>query len=476
MNWLAVYVSVGWLIRAGMIPVILRRQFAPGAGVAWLGIIFLHPYIGLALYMAIGETRLGPHRVERHRELIEYFRSPIRAAHPQHLDALAHLDASYEPMIRQVEKISGLPVLCGNTIDLLADSSAMIDRLVADIDAARSQVHLLYYIFAPDATGQKVADALEAAVRRGVVCRVLADAVASRTFFRRRGLVRRLKAAGVRVAAALPVAPIQRRLPRMDLRNHRKLAVIDDRIALIGSQNVIDADYGGRRGAPWVDLTLRIAGPAVQELAIVFAEDWAFETNEVLEVHTAADGPVPDGTPMQTVPTGPTSSGESFRRVLLGAIQCARERIVLTTPYFVPDEPTLVALLMAADRGVDVTLMMPRKPDHLLTAAAGRAHFSRLLEAGVRVFLYRPGLLHSKTVLIDDTVAIVGTANLDVRSFNLNFELSVLMYGKTAAMRLAQVQAGYLSESCPLDPAQWAARPAVRRYIDSAISLLSPLL
>jgi cardiolipin synthase len=323
----------------------------------------------------------------------------------------------------------------------------------------------------------RVAGALRNAVVRGVKCRLIADAVASREFFHATGLARSLEKAGVEVTAALPVAPIQRRLPRMDLRNHRKLAVIDDAVGYCGSQNLINADYGGRHGGPWVDLTARMTGPIVSQLGIVFAEDWGFETGVMLDTpvaKTAVD--CDNSTLMQAVPTGPTSPGENYRRLLLGALQCARRRVSLTTPYFVPDDPTIVSLLMATDRGVDVTLMLPEVPDHFFTAAAGRAHFQRLLEAGVRLYLFRGGLLHSKTVIVDDALAMVGSANLDVRSFNLNFELTLLMYGSAPVARLDAVHQQYISQSSLLTPEVWARRNVFKRYGDRAISLLSPLL
>jgi cardiolipin synthase len=212
-------------------------------------------------------------------------------------------------------------------------------------------------------------------------------------------------------------------------------------------------------------------------LAVVFAEDWGFETNEILEVPTGGDCvPLNQGTPMQVVPTGPTSPDESFRRVFLAAIQCARTKVMMTTPYFVPDETTLVSLMMAVDRGVDVTLLLPKEPDHLFTAAAGRAHFSRLMSAGVKICLFKPGLLHTKSTTVDDMFAVFGSANLDVRSFNLNFEMTVLLYGTEVTERLRKIQEGYLANSIPVDPAEWERRPALRRYTESALALLSPLL
>jgi cardiolipin synthase len=349
----------------------------------------------------------------------------------------------------------------------------MVDRLAADVAAATSHVHLLYYILACDATGMKITGALKAAVQRGVTCRVLLDQFASRAAFRRGGLAAQLRAAGVEVVAALPSSPLRRR----DLRNHRKLAIIDDKLAYAGSQNLINPDYGGRRGGPWVDLSGRFTGPVVAELATVFVTDWAFETNQLLGAPSPAETMmIEDGVPMQVVPTGPASQGESFRRLFLAVVDSAQHRLVLTTPYFAPDEATILALLTAADRGVEVSLIVPEKSDNRLVAAAGRAHYSMLLEAGIAIYLYRPGLIHAKVVTVDDSVGIFGSANLDVRSFHLNFELTTLLFGSDVTDQLGAVQRSYIEASRRLNANEWSRRPVAGRYIDSAVALISPLL
>jgi cardiolipin synthase len=476
------YEIVGWLLRIGMIGVVLRRQFSPGASLAWLGIVFLHPYIGLALYLAVGESRLGPRRAARHREIVARFRNPARNAERRAHQTQPNAALSYQPMIAQAEKISGLPVLADNRIEFLADAVQFRERLKADIAAATKSVHLLYYIFACDATACDIADAVIEASRRGVKCRVIADAMASRFFFHRDGVAPKLLAGGVEVVGALPVTPIRRRFARMDLRNHRKLAIIDDRIAFNGSHNLINPDYGGRRGNPWVDVTGRFTGPIVGELASVFAEDWEFETGKKIDIlYPDADSSAPGADtegdfPAQVVPTGPTFPDATYRRLLLAAIQSSRQQLILTTPYFVPDEPTMIALMMACDRGVDVKLILPQIPDHLFAAAAGRAHFTTLLKSGVEIHLYQPGLLHSKTTTVDDAFALFGSANLDVRSFGLNFELSTLLYGPQVTERLRNIQRDYLAASRKLELIEWSQRSSAKTYADRAISLLSPLL
>jgi cardiolipin synthase len=485
MLWFSLYVTyavIGWAIRAAMVTVVLRRQFAPGASVAWLGIVFLHPYIGLTLYLLVGESRLGPRRTERHRQIVAKFRDPSRNAERAPHEIKPDSPPVYQSMIVQAEKISGLPVLAGNQMDFLPEASQFRERLCAEIAAAGKSIHLLYYIFSNDQTGRAVADAVIQASRRGVKCRVLADALASRAFFHHDGLSTELIAAGVEVAAALPVAPLRRRMARMDLRNHRKLAILDDKIAYAGSNNLINPDYGGRRGNPWIDLTGRFTGPIVGELASIFAEDWAFETGKEIDIpypdphEAASDQNAGDVFSAQVVPTGPTVPDATFRRLLLAAIQSARQELVLTTPYFVPDETTLLSMMMAVDRGVDVKLILPQTADHFFAAAAGRAHYHSLLRSGVAIHLYQPALLHAKTITVDNTFALFGSANLDVRSFSLNFELTVLLYGQAITQRLRAIQAEYLARSKALELSEWDQRPSASEYADRAVSLLSPLL
>jgi len=470
---LLTYSIVGWCIRAGMVPVVLRRQFAPGASLAWLGIVFLHPYIGLALYLLVGESRLGPYRVEHYRKIIA--KSRIKAGDSS--TAAPHMQEEIRPMVLQAEKISGMPVLQGNGVEFISDAQQFISRLVGDIDAAKKSVDLLYFIIACDAPARRVTDAVCRAAGRGVQCRVLADAVASRRFLHGSEPLKQLRSAGVQVAAALPVELIRRRLPRMDLRNHRKLTVIDGAIGYCGSHNLINPDYGGKKGGPWFDLTGRFAGPVVDELAIVFDEDWSFETEKPFAGPTTYDtSRTQRDCLMQVAPTGPSAPGDTYRRLLLAAVQCSRSKLMLTTPYFVPDEPTLVALMMAADRGVQVDLLLPRDGDNVFAAAAGRAHFARLMDAGIAIYLYRPGLLHAKTTTVDDAFCLFGSANLDVRSFNLNFELNVLLYGADVTQRLRAVQQAYLADCDRIDPQTWAKRSVIRSYADGAIALFSPLL
>jgi cardiolipin synthase len=473
MSWFICYVVIGWCIRVGMIPIILRRQLAPGASLAWLMIVFLHPYIGGILYTLVGESRLGPRRAEQLVWVSNRFRDPARHRSD---GSEADIPESVRPMIRQAEAIANLPVVGGNHVAFQTDTVKFVDELVARIELAKESVHLLYYIFANDEPGERVCEALVKATRRGVKCRVLADGVASRQFLGRGGLAGGLKASGVQVAAALPVLLIRRRFARMDLRNHRKMAIIDGKTAMLGSHNLIDATYGGKRGNPWCDATGTFSGPIVSELATVFAEDWYLETGEALPVPEPEAADPPGDVAIQAVPTGPLGPGATYRRLFLTAVQCSRQTLMLTTPYFVPDETTMLSLLMAADRGVKVTLILPRKADQYAAPLAGRAHFSDLLNSGIDIYLFTPGLVHAKTTTVDEAFSIFGSANLDVRSFNLNFELSLIMYGAAVTRSVREIQRGFLEHSVKVEKSEWDKRPAWTQYADTAVSLLSPLL
>jgi cardiolipin synthase len=471
-----IYASVGWCIRLGMIPVVLRRNFAPGASMAWLGIVFIHPYIGGTLYMMLGESRLGPRREKRRVEVMKLFRDPIRHGERQLHVVQPELGPEYKAIVLEAEKTAGLPVLAGNGVEFIADAEQFFKTLIAEINAAQKSVHLLYYIWGCDLVGQQIAEAVAAAAKRGVDCRVLADGLASRQFLGKGGLSLPLRQAGVKVATALPVTPLRQHMARLDLRNHRKLAIIDNRTAYAGSHNAIDPSYGGKRGNPWMDVTAKITGPAVSELALVFAEDWYFETAEELPLPTPqALNPAGD-IPIQVVPTGPPGPRTTYRKLLLTAIECARHRLMFTTPYFIPDEPTMLSLILAADRGVEVTLNLPRVSDSRSTFFASRANFQILLDVGVKIYLYKPGLLHAKTTTVDDAFCLFGSANLDVRSFNLNFELNLLLYGKPITDKLRQIQETFLSQSEAIDPAAWRTRPVWSQYADRAVALMSPLL
>lgn len=474
MSWLLIWQILQWVIRIGMVPVILRRRFQPVTALTWLTLIFFLPEVGLVVYLLVGVSYLGRRRARSHRQMVSAVRMPAELAEMYHQQP--EVRPEQRPMIVQAEQIGGNSILSGNHVDLLSENEELVNQLVRDIGNASHHVHLLYYIFWPDKVGRRVIEALMTAARRGVQCRLLVDATGSRPLLRSES-VGQMLAAGVHVEAALPVAPWRRKLARLDLRNHRKIAVIDGQTAYTGSHNIVMEDYGNKRAGKWVDLSARITGPAVAQLQTAFLDDWAFETGDRPDDEALFPLLKPVGhVSAQVVPTGPSHEAETFRRVLVAALNVAQRRIIITTPYLVLDEPSMLALAMAVDRGVQVDVIVPRRSDHPLVEAAGRWYYDQLLESNVNVHQYNDGMLHAKTITVDDAFALLGSANLDIRSFYLNFEINVLLYGPGITAQLRFAQQRYLAQSDKLDLEQWRARPMWQQYVESAAALLSPIL
>jgi cardiolipin synthase len=467
------YEIVEWVIRLVMLVVVPYHR-KPVSALAWLAIIFFLPIPGLVLFLLIGDYRIPRRRIQRHRELLQTIQSARRQSVARPHVAGPELGKELSSTFALAKSLGDFPILGGNDFELLTEPGEVIARIIADIDAAKRHVHMLFYIWADDETGRRVADALARAVRRGVVCRVLVDAVGSHGMLRKLG--RQMKGDGILLQAAMPVGLFRRRMARIDLRNHRKLAVIDGRVGYTGSQNIVNADYG-HRGVAYTDLMVRLAGPTVLELQGVFLSDWHFETREVLDDDDVYPKPARKGPGLvQTLPSGPNYPTDNYQRLLVAALYDAHKQVVLTTPYFVPDEPFMQALEVAVRRGVKVDLIVPGHCHQKLIGAASRAYYDDLIAVGVNVHLYKPGLLHSKTMSIDRALALIGTGNFDIRSFTLDFEVNLICYGREMTDRLREVQDKYMEDSVPLDPLAWKQRPMIRRLGQNMAKLFSPLL
>jgi cardiolipin synthase len=477
--WPPIVVAAEFLFRIGLIAYILarRRQARPVANLAWITVIMAVPLAGAIGYLLVGETRLGRYRIKRHAAIRARTHEPypetaasIRATQPS-------IGASHRPLAVLAESVGGNRPLGGHEIDLIGDDDDFVGALVDDIDRAERFCHLLFYIYLVDHSGRRVADALERAARRGVACRLLVDAVGSRRFLRS-NLREELERDGVRVVGALPTNAVRALLARLDLRNHRKLAIIDGVTAYVGSHNIADAAFAPKaRYAPWIDASARVRGPVVRDLHELFVEDWYMDTTESLESELAVEpGVVADGATTQVMGTGPNAYNEALRQLSVTALHAAREEIVLTTPYFVPDEAMATALCTAARRGVETTLVLPRRNDSPLVGAASRSHYQSLLNAGVRLYEFEAGLLHAKTLTFDRALALITTANLDRRSFELNFEVSMVVYDTDIASRLRFLQTSYLTRSRRVEQRDWRRRAWTTRVRDNAAGTLSPLL
>ncbi len=473
--WTKLLVVSEWAIRLVMLPVIVIRKEKPATALAWLAIIFFEPWIGLVLYLLLGEIRLGRRRLAlRRRRRGEFASNEYPEIEPGAVSGQPTSDS--EAMLLELsQQLGSFPVAQGNAVQFFIDADRAIEHLVADIDQAQDHVHLLFYIYGDDWVGRQVGEALIRARQRGVICRVLADAIGSRKFFRR--LARWLQSEGVEVYPALPATLWRLPFARLDIRNHRKLAIIDGRVAYTGSQNIIEPTYGHRRGGPWHDIMARLTGPVVWQLQTVFLEDWFHETGQLPEStglfpHQETTGDVM----IQVVPTGPDLPTKQFQDLVARTLFMAQKRIVITCPYFVPDEGMLLALRVAAQGGVRVLLVVPRRTDHPMVDAAGMFYLEYLHRFGAEVFFYQPGLLHSKTLTIDDRLAMFGSANYDIRSFELNFELNLLLHSSEAVGELYRLQQYYCAQSRPACADDWPKLASFQGLKVHFAKLLSPLL
>jgi cardiolipin synthase len=464
------------LIRIGCALRVIKRRLPVGVSLAWLGIILVFPFVGAVIYLLLGEYRLGRRRTRRAAAYREAAGAePGQRAEANRVDP-ATLGSAGAAVARLAESVLGAAVLAGNRLELLADAEAAFPVLIADIDRAAQSCNLEFYIWHPGGRANDVAAAMFRAAKRGVSCRILVDAIGSKAFLKST-LVQHLRQNGVQVGVALPAGPLSLWFVRPDLRLHRKIVVIDDSVGYTGSLNLADPELFKRDAGvgQWVDAFARVQGPAVTTLAETFREDWVVETGQMV-------GPIQTTfeqngqAAVQVLPTGPDARVEAIEQVVLMALYAAEREVVLTTPYFVPSESLLTALLSAAGRGVHVTLIVPAKVDSKLVHFASRANQTDLLTAGLRVALYEGGLLHTKSITVDERFCFFGSLNLDPRSLRLDFEITLLIYDAPFTAALRRLQQAYLNRSRMLDLAACRARSGLELLAEDSARLVGPVL
>ncbi len=454
--WIAyLVVLAGWIV-------LQKRE--PVATLSWLLSLALLPVVGLLIYHF-----LGPQRIKRQG----LRRSRSRARLDDTLPAGLQADDDCSTVACLGQAATGFAHSTATRLDLLVDGGATYDALLEAIGQATHHLHVEYYIFEPDQTGTMVRDALIAAAARGVRVRLLLDAIGSA--HAGRVFLAPLLAAGGEVAWFHPVRLRWVRVPRLNLRNHRKVVVVDGKIGFTGGINVTDEENDHIRSDAFHDLHLRVEGEVVRWLQLAFLEDWHYATGTALRDDKLWPE-LPAGDLLaQVLPAGPDSPWEAIHRVQVEAIHQANRRVWLVTPYFVPGEAARMALSSAALRGLDVRVMVPARSDSLVVSAAARSYYDELIAAGVRIFEYRSRMLHTKAMLVDDEICLVGSANFDHRSFRLNFELSLLVYGEAFAGKLEACLSDDLGQ-CREVKAGRPAAPFRRRLGEACARLLSPLL
>ncbi|MFC3550725.1 cardiolipin synthase [Lysobacter cavernae] len=462
--------ALDWLIRLAALAWIPVRS-PPAAARSWLLLVGFVPLLGLPLYLVLGHPWLARQRRQRQAHVSQLIHERQADLTALRWSSTAADGSALADIPRLAERLGDFMPTRGNAVVLHDRYDESLTALLADIDAAEQELHLLYYLMFDDAVGRAMAAALLRAAARGVRCRVLLDAVGAKPGLR--AWAKPLRAAGIEVRAMLAGGLAWRGLSRMDLRNHRKLAVIDGHVGYIGSQNLADANFVA--GHPNRELVARVQGPAVRQLAALFASDWYIETGELLTVATAAHAPA-GTTPTQLLPSGPAYPFQNARDVVVALIQRAQRKVVLATPYFVPDDATLTALRIAALSGVEVWLVLSLTNNQTLTRWAQQSYYEELLEAGVRIALYRPHFLHAKHLSVDDDIALVGSINLDIRSFALNAEAGLLCYDPALVARLREVEAEYLADAEFVDLAAWRQRRPWRRSREGIARLADSLM
>jgi len=474
-----VYFGLGLIQMAVIARAILRPHRDPASRIAWVMVIALLPVVGLLAYLLFGETNIGRRRVARAREVLAALPNPAPAAAGNEVYLRAEFPERCAPLFRVGETINGFAPVGGNSAHLMADSNSGIDDMAASMDAATDHIHLISYIWLADNNGLKIVEALKRAAARGVACRAIADGLGSRAMVRSKHW-QDMGEAGVRVAVALPIGnPLLRPLHgRIDLRNHRKIVVIDNRITYCGSQNCADPEFRVKaKYAPWVDALMRFEGPIARQNQHVFVGDWMTYVDE--DIRDLLEAPVhasAAGFPAQVIATGPTVRYSATPELFETLMHAARRSLVITTPYYVPNESMQAALCATARRGVETIIVVPARNDSWEVAAASRSYYRELLEAGVEIHEYVDGLLHTKSMTIDGDVTLIGSANMDRRSFDLNYENNILFYDPMLTAEMRRRQDTYLARSHPVTAEMVDQWPITRRLWNNTIAMLGPVL
>ncbi|MFC4140699.1 MULTISPECIES: cardiolipin synthase [unclassified Microbacterium] len=459
--------------------IVIPRNRRPTSAMAWLLAIFFLPEIGIILFLLIGNPRLPRARRRKQAQINAYIAET--SSNLRFGTLRPNAPEWFPPLVTMNQRLGAMPLAGDNGAHLISEYQESLDAMADAIRQATEYVHVEFYILQADAATDNFFRALEEVAARGIPVRVLVDFWANRGKPKYKQTRRRLDAMGADWHEMLPVQPLQGRWQRPDLRNHRKLLVIDGDVAFLGSQNVTDSSYNLRknikRGLHWVDLMVRVDGPIVASVNAVFLSDYYAETDRVPEGIDITR--VETGTgdlDCQIVPSGPGYEAENNLQLFLGLLYGAKRKIMMVSPYFVPDEALLLAVSTACDRGVQVELFVSEEGDQAMVYHAQRSYYEVLLKAGVRIWMYRkPFILHTKTLTIDEDVAVIGSSNMDMRSFGLNMEISMLVRGEEFVSEVRAVEDEYRRLSRELTLEEWEQQPLRSTVLDNLARLTSAL-
>lgn len=476
LSWIIVGIiyAVDLAVRLWLL-IFIPKNRKPTAAMSWLLLIFIIPIFGTLLFFILGSTKLSKRRLQEQSQIntmLEKYSVNLRTA-----GLAARIERPYDIQALLAESLTGLAPTSGNRVSILSVYDEIVRDIIASINQAEHYIYIEFYILSLDSTTEPFFEALESAVERGVDVRVLFDAYGSRKFPRYKRMKNRLTDSGIQWRRILPFSLRRGHYNRPDLRNHRKIVVIDNKHAYTGSFNMIDKTYHRKDSISYIELVAHLQGPSVNQLSAVFASDWYSETGHFLNHFMLNSAASTSGTSaVQVIPSGSNYKYENNLKMFTSLIQTARKSIRITNPYLVPDESLLSALISAAQRGVSVSILNSEAMDQWMVGHAQRSYYEELLTAGVHIYLYKkPQLVHEKYIVVDGEVAIIGSSNLDIRSFELNLECVVAVYHDKTARQLIQHQDDLLVHSRRIHLSSWKKRSLWQSLLDSVARLTSAL-
>ncbi|MBX4181166.1 cardiolipin synthase [Sodalis sp. CWE] len=478
-NWLLLF-SYWSLISGITLRIMMKRRSVPSS-MAWLLIIYILPLLGVITYILFGEPNLGKRRIKRSKAL---WPSTVRWIKNLKRYQQIFSDKNSEvarALFQLCEHRQGIRGLKGNQVKLLSKSEDVLHTLIQDIGLAKNNIEMVFYIWQAGGLVDRIIESLVEAAWRGVYCRLMLDSVGSIDFFRSSHPTL-MRAAGINVVEVLHVSFLRSFLRRMDLRQHRKMVLIDNYIAYTGSMNMVDPRFFKKNSGvgQWIDIMVRMEGPVATAMGVIFSCDWEIETGERIlppvNINDIVSFEKKYSHIIQVIASGPGFPEGVIHQALLTSIYAARKKLVMTTPYLVPSDDLLHAICIAAYRGVKVHIILPRNNDSILVDWASRAFFSELLKAGVLIHQFKGGLLHTKSILVDDQLSLLGTVNLDMRSLWLNFEITLVIDDDDFGRNLAKVQEEYIANSHLIEAKSWSNRPYWQRILERFFYFFSPFL
>lgn len=477
--WMGVFCY--WLtIAAVTVRLVLKRR-AMGITVAWLMIIYIIPILGIGLYFFVGELNLGRKRAERAKSMFPPYQAWFNQIHYTAAKKRQMLSQLARPVHDLCKNRIGIPALIGNQITLHNETLTSLKSIISEVNHAKSSIHMTFYIWQPGGLADEVAEAVCNAAQRGVSVRILLDSAGSKAFFKS-VWPNKMRQSGIELIEALAVSPARMFFRRLDLRQHRKIVVIDNTLAYTGSMNLVDPRFFKQDSGigQWVDIMIAIRGPAVPIINSIFSWDWEVETGlrflPQLPVQSSFTALKHTHHAIQVAPSGPSMPDGIIQQILILAIHQAQKNLTITTPYLIPSESLISALQTTAQRGVTVNIIIPEQNDSLMVEWASRSFFTDLLTAGINIYRFHGGLLHTKSVMVDECFCLIGTVNLDMRSLWLNFELTLCIDDPEFCADLIITQRKYLEKSNKINIDEWNKRPLYVRPIEQFFYLFSPLL